>query len=540
MKIFNKIIHSPFIYPFFLAVYPILALWNTNFDRINAVEIVIPLATTLVVTLVVFLLLRLILCNWSQAALLTSLLVLLFFTYGHIFNLLLQYAFFDVREGRPRNLVVVWLLILLVGCYLIFRYGKRTEGLNQYLNYVCLALVIMTGIQIGFDQIHAENIKQNLREAANSSIGSDPVTLVSNGNSPDVYLIILDGYLRDDILQRSFNFDNSDFLKQLTDLGFVIPSCTQSNYTWTRLSVSSELNMNYLDTAGINLDPSIFSPDFTPLTEITMHSMVRANFLKMGYKMVAFDTAIKYINISDADIFIHGKTNFWQELLDASEFNDMLTQTSILRLNGYLEIKYPALTERIGQVLDAVSSATVNKLVQTRSVRRLTYDAIMNELDKVTSVPDIPGKKFTYMHVLAPHKTVDGLYILGPDGGLRPTRVQDVGYSNGVTYLNKRIIPILKTLITKSARPPIIILQGDHGWKYSPTTRPFILNAYYLPDGGDKIIYPSITPVNTFRSIFNYYFRGNYPQLKNTTYYSEHDYPYKFTEVPVVCPRPSK
>ena len=157
MKNFNKIIQSSFLYPFLLAVYPILALWNTNFDRMGIIEIVLPITTTLLISLVIFLLLRLILRSWSKAALLTSLLIVLFFTYGHIFNLLVQNSLFGVRETQPRNFIIFWLLIFLAGSYLILRYGKRSVGLNQYLNYVGLMLVIMIGIQIGLQQIQSVN-----------------------------------------------------------------------------------------------------------------------------------------------------------------------------------------------------------------------------------------------------------------------------------------------------------------------------------------------------------------------------------------------
>jgi hypothetical protein len=228
---------------------------------------------------------------------------------------------------------VVWLLIFLVGSYFILRYGKRAIGFNLFLNCVGLALVLMTGIQIGFQQIHAVNIaRQHLHEVAQSGAGSEPFQLASNNNSPDVYLIILDGYLRDDKLMYLYNFDNSEFLKQLTDLGFVLPSCTQSNYTYTPLSISTELNMNYLDKMGIPLDPNAYTQEFDVFTEYIQHSLVRANFFKMGYKMVAFETTYKFIDIPDADVFIQDKISVWQDLLDTTEFNDMLSQTSILRL----------------------------------------------------------------------------------------------------------------------------------------------------------------------------------------------------------------
>jgi len=58
-----------------------------------------------------------------------------------------------------------------------------------------------------------------------------------------------------------------------------------------------------------------------------------------------------------------------------------------------------------------------------------------------------------------------------------------------------------------------------------------ILNAFYLPSGGDEFLYDSITPVNSFRLIFNFYFDTNYELLEDYVYYSYYDKPYIFTEV---------
>jgi len=59
-----------------------------------------------------------------------------------------------------------------------------------------------------------------------------------------------------------------------------------------------------------------------------------------------------------------------------------------------------------------------------------------------------------------------------------------------------------------------------------------ILNAYYLPDGGSEAIYPAISPVNTFRTIFNRYFGGNLPLLEDRSYFSPVDDPFRLTPIP--------
>jgi hypothetical protein len=68
---------------------------------------------------------------------------------------------------------------------------------------------------------------------------------------------------------------------------------------------------------------------------------------------------------------------------------------------------------------------------------------------------------------------------------------------------------MIQEIIKNSDTYPIIILQSDHGFVI-PERRYNILNAFYLP-GQDYngLLYPSISPVNTFRIIFNQYFKEN-------------------------------
>ena len=95
----------------------------------------------------------------------------------------------------------------------------------------------------------------------------------------------------------------------------------------------------------------------------------------------------------------------------------------------------------------------------------------------------------------------------------------------------------------------IVILQADEGpegvknklsrkWQESSIAaikeKTGILNAYYLPGKSKNELYPSITPVNTFRKIFNLYFGTNFDILEDKVYVIESkERPYKlfdFTE----------
>jgi hypothetical protein len=97
---------------------------------------------------------------------------------------------------------------------------------------------------------------------------------------------------------------------------------------------------------------------------------------------------------------------------------------------------------------------------------------------------------------------------------------------------------------------PIIILQADEGpypERYRASMRTFkwedatdmeikekmgILNAYYLPGVDGSALYPRITPVNSFRLVFDLYFGTHLGLLDDVSYaYVDYSHPYRFLDV---------
>ena len=69
----------------------------------------------------------------------------------------------------------------------------------------------------------------------------------------------------------------------------------------------------------------------------------------------------------------------------------------------------------------------------------------------------------------------------------------------------------VSTILQNSKTPPIIILEGDHGSRALPDFEGekesfHCLNAMLLPGGGDKLVRPGMSPVNTLRLILRHYF----------------------------------
>jgi len=76
------------------------------------------------------------------------------------------------------------------------------------------------------------------------------------------------------------------------------------------------------------------------------------------------------------------------------------------------------------------------------------------------------------------------------------------GYRDELTYLNQRLLDIVRRILAVSTVEPIIVLQGDHGIPrlLEPWEKLAILNALYLPKPAPTVP-ETLTPVNTFRLI---------------------------------------
>jgi arylsulfatase A-like enzyme len=158
-------------------------------------------------------------------------------------------------------------------------------------------------------------------------------------------------------------------------------------------------------------------------------------------------------------------------------------------------------------------------------------ERILYALGKLPVIPEeIPGPKFVYAHIIFPHPP----FVMDADGNpLQNSPPNELSaYADQITYLDRRLLEIVDILIENSDPDPVIVIQGDHGATIEyqdlgidPSKRLGILNAYYLPAHQNELnataaapnesLYPTISPVNTFRVIFDRYFNGEYGLLED-------------------------
>ena len=340
------------------------------------------------------------------------------------------------------------------------------------------------------------------------------------GENPDIYYIILDGYARDDVLVDRYGVSPNPLTQYLTDSGFFVAHGSQANYLQTYLSLASSLNMVYLDPLA---DTMLTGADRRPLGHLIQNNVVVSHLNALGYTTVlASSDYYATARMADVDIC----------------FCDVLRPTEF-------DMQWLARTP-----LGAVPSVTARAYAAHREKVTRTLEFLQR--------PPGESPRFVFAHLLVPHPP----FVFRPDGEpVQPPRLFSFhdgnhfmgrseeyveGYREQLTFVNTGLRTVIDAIRNQSDDQAIIIVQSDHGpgsgldWESASRTdvkeRSGILSAYYLPGEDDETLYDTISPVNTFRVIFNKYFQASYDLLPDRSYFSTWPEPYRFLDVTQLPP----
>lgn len=499
------------IHCFLIGVFPVLCAFSSLVGYLLPEELTIPLIVSVVLTTVILVVSYLLLKNWTLAGVVTSAIILLIFCFDFAAIMLTGLLAKTGGGVLDDRLLLVPYLILMAGLIAVLVRAKTNyKILTTVLNTIGSILVIGHIGYISYCNMMLAPILKKLYAQQDADVQA--MKLDPSAGRPDIYYIILDAMGRHDTFKEFYEFDNSSFLSRLEAQGFVIPSRSRSNYPMTSLSLSSSLNMNYLNSLQELLGKE--STEYTVLYRIIQRNRVELALKRLGYS---------YINVSSG----FSPTDYMGEadVNLGSRFGNIF----------FLAFVRTTLFGPLQRNFDFLASLA-------RSTRLYPFE-------NVQEIVKQQAPKFVFIHIVLPHPP----FLFKEDGTTWELdrisfsdRFETTKYTKQAIFLQKKVLALIDEL-NKDGTEKIIIMQGDHGPYAEHSTvkegsseiptrdelrlRMSIFNAYKLPGVDKAKIYDSITPVNTFRLVFNEYFKTNLEILPDESYYARDELPFDMKDV---------
>ncbi len=509
--LWRRLRRSPLVAPLLFAAFPVVYLWASNArNQIRIVDVAFAFMVAFATAGACYALCRLGYRDAARASVASTMLVFMIFSFGHLVGL----ASVSSGSVRMRLLLVAYGLLAAAGLVVIAR-SAPTHTIIGTLNLIGVVLVAMNVPPI----VSADFSVDTSVVRAGDQIELGDLTMPEGGGR-DVYYLIFDRYANERTLATEYGFDNGPFLASLEDRGFTVVHDAVANYPGTAHSLASSLNLTYLDDLAERMGRD--SDDWQPIYASLAGSVAMRGFEELGYRTI-------HIGSWWGPTFIDPSADQNYVSLGLRDFSEVFVLTSIA--------PYIANEFGVGPFRDAYTAL---------------YERIGFQADAIAQVANDPGPTFTFAHFLLPHNP----YIFDADGDFVPSGTGppvEQAYIDQLQYTNTLIDEITEDLLAGSAaEDPIVILQSDEGphapadesldpgYAYDWATEPQenrerklrILDAYYFPDGGSGNVDPTVTPINTFRAIFDRYFGADLPLLADRSYiYEWHERPYQFVDV---------
>ena len=281
-------------------------------------------------------------------------------------------------------------------------------------------------------------------DAAKDLVKKQPST-PGGTDLPDLQIVLLDAYGRDDVIKAYYNYDNQPFLNELESKGFSVAKRSHANYTQTVLSVASMLNFKPVDQLKKSTDV-----DLAGVVTNTVDSAILWQILrKQGHKIISIPSGTNLTAMPTADL--------------------TFASTSNIILSYQVETALRLLIER--------TPLSLLSLIDETGVR--THRQQLRDVFRFWEMStELTEPKATFVHVLAPHPP----FVFDENGGpVQPNGrtftlldgkklVEQIGkakyqtaYVAQLKAINTKVLTAIEAIDAKPHRDTITVIIGDHG-----------------------------------------------------------------------------
>ena len=198
------------IHPILFALFPVFLVYSQNIHLILIQGIIFPALIILGITFAIWIIIKIVLKNTRKSALLTSLYVFLFFSYGIAFDVLESNLTEEYFIFIHAPLLITYTFFVIFATYRIVKTQRKLNNITSTTNVVSITLLSLVLLNIG--AYNFANFNSFEDELYNPTILTN-----ENNNLPDIYYIVLDEYAPLRTLNTFYDYDNSDFTKFLQE-----------------------------------------------------------------------------------------------------------------------------------------------------------------------------------------------------------------------------------------------------------------------------------------------------------------------------------
>jgi hypothetical protein len=513
-RLFYTYTKPDIINPYLITYIPLVALYAQNASQINITNTFrLLIAIFVIISLLRFIFSKL-RTDSNKSSLVITTAIFLSFAAGYIARAI---PYFEIL--KTPHFVLSRNPLLMIGtvgmsallAWQIIKTKRELCVLHQLIAATLLIVLFINVFKIGSHILWA-SFQNNAVPLSNKVLSVAGIEQL-----PDIYYLILDGHARADVLAQLYQYPHNELTEFLQQKEFYVASKSQPNYIYTHLSLATALNYDYIENLTQNFKYGNKNPAL--LQEMIENSKAARRLKNLGYSYVLLSSGFHATEKSPL-----AATNY-EYVYDLNNFELVFLRSNIFsRFLSYINL----------------------------DPRTFHRNRILFEFKTLQEIPFDSRPTFTFAHILAPHPPFvfkefgeeygkGGKFTLADGyGSVRNRMEYKDGYLQQLKYIDKLVISTVTAILARSRVPPIIIIQGDHGpaseidWEKNPSTflsdiidtknptsvyeRTSILNAYYFPYGGNEKLYSTISPINSFRVLFNYYFNGDFPLLEDKTF----------------------
>jgi hypothetical protein len=340
------------------------------------------------------------------------------------------------------------------------------------------------------------------------AVSDPPPAAIADPDAPDVLVMVLDGYARDDVFAERYGFDNEAFLTALADRGFTVPRNAAANYTGTHGALAAMYSLEYpvgegpMTGADYDQMATILAGDNALMSEFSQAGY-QITFLENGWEGSTCPPAAHECvrdGLWDKTLWDLGRLTLLSPLVE-QRWADPFTSMAVPQFDRLIEIA--------GQPSESGSPRLI--------VAHVTLPHPPLHLDAACMLSNPPEAR--------------GLLIQTPGMSAEELDVRIDRYAEQTVCANALTLAALDRFLAVDP-DGIVMITGDHGpdsmlqgvvdaAEWSPaavTERAAVMSAYRVAPGCAGTVSDAITPVNGARLVHSCALGLPFTPIPNRTY----------------------